>query len=107
MTSPHGPAGRSGAAGTVGATVVWSRREGVLWRRSGDALVLLVPDADDLVTLSSTGQALWEALAEPADLTQVAKSLSALYGIDADTVAADIEPFLVDLERRHVVARSR
>lgn len=107
MTRPDAP-GREVEGAADGGTrrVVWRRREGVLWRRSGDTVVLLVPDEDDLVTLSSTGQALWDALAAPADLDEVARHLGALYGVEPREVAQDVEPFLLDLERRHVVARA-
>ena len=82
------------------------REPGVLWRRSGDRLLLMPSRSSDVCVLEATGLALWDALAEPAALSEVAARLGALYAVPPEQVAADLEPVLDDLERRHLVRRS-
>ena len=73
------------------------RRPDVLWRRSLDAVVLLPAVAEEPVTLLGTGPELWELLAEPRTLEDLAEVLAGLHGVDPAVVRADVAPVLADL----------
>ena len=68
-------------------TVLW--RGPVLWRRSGDQVIVRRRGDDRLVVLSGTGLALWEAIAEPITFDALAAGL-ACARCPLDTVAADL-----------------
>ena len=76
---------------------VWCRRPDVLVRRSLDALVLLPVEGDEVLTLAGTGPEVWDLLAEPRSLDELATILAARHGAPDDVVAADIEPVLRQL----------
>lgn len=75
------------------------RADGVVWRRSGEAVIALAADAGDseVVELSGTGVALWDVLAEPVDLDGAAAALADAYRVPASVIAADIAPVLDEL----------
>jgi hypothetical protein len=75
----------------------WRRHPAVLWRRSLDAVLLLPEHAAEPVTLEGTGVALWELLAEPATVAQLAAVLAEAHDADPAVVAADIEPVVAQL----------
>lgn len=79
------------------------RDPAVLWRRSGDRVLLMPTASLDVCVLDGPGLALWEALAEPAALRDVAVRLGARYDVPPERVVADLEPVLDDLERRQLV----
>jgi hypothetical protein len=72
----------------------WCRRPDVLTRRSLDALLLLPVEGDDLVTLARTGPEVWDLLAEPRTLDELAAVLAERYGAAEAVVAADVQPIL-------------
>jgi hypothetical protein len=76
----------------------------VLWRRSLDA-VLVVPRAAarEPVTLAGTGPAVWELLATPASVAELADELAGRYATDAATIEADLEPLLDHLAALGVI----
>jgi hypothetical protein len=82
------------------------RQDEVLWRRSGDAVVLLPAGAQQVLTLEGSGVHLWHLLAEPIALDEAAATLAEAYGTTPDRVAADIAPVLDDLSRRNAVEAS-
>jgi hypothetical protein len=73
------------------------RRPDVLWRRSLDAVVLLPPDADDVVTVAGTGPAVWEMLADWRTKDDLVATLSAAFDASEAEVEADLEPLLAQL----------
>jgi hypothetical protein len=75
------------------------RRGEVLWRRTGDSVVVLVLESGEFVTLQASGCDLWDALAEPGSLGDISERLAAIYGAPADQIASDIGPTLEQLER--------
>jgi hypothetical protein len=81
----------------------FARREHVLWRRTGDAVVLLAGNGRDVFTLEGSGVDLWHLLAEPIGLREAARALAGAYGASEDDVARDIEPVLAELSRRDVI----
>ena len=46
----------------------WQRCPGVLWRHTLDSIVLLAPTADEPITVSGSGRAVWDRLATPVML---------------------------------------
>ena len=83
----------------------WARNDAVLWRRSGAAIVLKLPQDRDIVALEHSGHALWEALAEPATLQQLVLRLGAGYNVAPEVIEHDLRAVLEDLERRDLVRR--
>ena len=81
----------------------YARRERVLWRRSGDAVVLLPADGSQVFTLEGSGVDLWQLLSEPIALDEAADALAEAYGTTSDQVAADLVPVLEELSRRDVI----
>ncbi|MEM9466709.1 MAG: PqqD family protein [Actinomycetota bacterium] len=73
------------------------RRAPVLWRRSGDQVLIRRRGDDRLTVLAGTGVALWEALAEPTTLDALATGLADAHGAPAATVTADLQVALVTL----------
>jgi hypothetical protein len=87
----------------VGDEPRWRRRPDALWRRSLDAVLVLPVGADQPVTLAGTGAALWELLAEPRTVPQLAAVLSEAYAAPHATVEADVRPVVAELARLHAV----
>lgn len=83
---------------TPDTTVVWRRRDDVLWRRSIDAVVLLPVGTSEPVSLPGTGAMVWDLLAEPATLDELVTALAEVYEGDAATIARDVVDLLVRLE---------
>lgn len=75
------------------------QRDDVLWRRTYDRVLILVPGRDDFLTLQGSGCALWAALEEPGSLRALAERLAAIYGAPVEQIASDIAPVIEDLER--------
>lgn len=88
-----------------GRSDVLSRRPEVLWRRCDSALVLKRPECSEIVSLDRAGLALWEQLARPATLQELAGRLAAQYDAAPEVVLADLLPVIEDLERRLLVLR--
>jgi hypothetical protein len=72
----------------------------VLWRRTYDRVIILVPASGELVTLQATARDLWAALDEPGSVGELAERLAALYDAPLEQIASDIEPVLEELGRR-------
>jgi hypothetical protein len=74
------------------------RRPGVLWRRSLAAVVLLPPEADDVITLAGTGPAVWDLLADWRTVPELVEALAGAFATDPAVVEADLTPILGRLE---------
>ena len=79
------------------------RRNDVVWRRTYDRVIILVPDGVGFLTLSATGCDLWAALEQPGTVRALAQRLAAIYGAPVEHIAADIVPVIEDLERNGAV----
>jgi hypothetical protein len=77
---------------------VYQRAE-VLWRRTFDRLLLLVPTNGEAVTLQGTGADLWAQLAEPGSIAELAERLAEAYVAPVEQIASDIAPVLEALRR--------
>ena len=84
-------------------TIRWRRRPEVLWRRWLDAVVLLTPSADDVLTLAGTGPEVWELLAEWRTVADLVEILAAAHETSTDVVTADLVPLLTELEGQGVL----
>jgi hypothetical protein len=84
-------------------TTRWCRRPDVLARRSLDALVVLAVEGDELVTIAGTGPQVWDLLAEPRSLAELAEILATRHAVADDVVAADVPPLLRGLTAAGVV----
>jgi hypothetical protein len=82
----------------------WVRSPRVLWRRTTTEVVLLAPDgAGDVVALAGTGAELWEVLALPHRLDEMAAELGRRHGADPSVVATDVAPVIHHLAGLAVV----
>jgi hypothetical protein len=73
------------------------RRADVLWRVAGSTVVLLPPGARDPLVLEGSGRSLWEALADPLPPDEVVHTLADRYGVDVDTMRADVDRAITEL----------
>ena len=80
------------------------RRSDVLWRRTFDRVVILVPTTGELVTLTNTGCDLWAVLEQPGRVAELAERLAAVYAAPAEQVGKDIAATIEQLWRIGAVA---
>jgi Coenzyme PQQ synthesis protein D (PqqD) len=97
LLAPRAPRARN--AGDRAEEPRWRRRPDALWRRSLDAVIVLPLGADEPITLTGTGPALWELLSEPCTVPQLAAVLSEAYHEAPATVEADVRPVVDELVR--------
>jgi hypothetical protein len=71
-----------------------ARAPATLWRSGPFGRVILAPGDAEPVACTGTAAAVWDALAEPLTLAELAAALATAFGTDADTVTADIGPLL-------------
>lgn len=76
------------------------RASDVLWRSVPGGVVLLAPSDHEAVVLVGPGAELWEELAEPRHLEEVALDLATRYGAPPQVVTEDLLALAVDLTRR-------
>ena len=79
------------------------RRGPVLWRRSGDQVMIRRRGIDQLVVLAGTGVALWDGLATPTTLGALVEDLAAAHGAPPETVDRDVRAALASLIADDVV----
>jgi hypothetical protein len=77
----------------------------VLSRRTADAVVLLALDdpSTDPVALSGTGIAIWELLAAPRTVTEVAAALAPDFGLPAIEIRASVDAYVARLHAAGLV----
>jgi hypothetical protein len=80
------------------------RRADVFWRSTLDGVLVRPHDADEVVKLEGTGEALWAALEEPLRFRELCEVLARSHDADAATIGDDLEPVIADLIARRVVA---
>ena len=79
------------------------RRGPVLWRRSGDQVLMRRRGNDHLVVLGGTGVALWLALAEPTTVGEMAEALAAAHEAPLAVVTDDVQAAIASLVADGVV----
>lgn len=73
-------------------------------RDEPDGTLLYNPDVDDVALINGSGLAVWELLAQPHTLAEVAAYLTETYdGVDLERATADAGAFLDDLVPTYVV----
>jgi hypothetical protein len=79
------------------------RRAEVLWRRVTSGVVLLTPEAADVIEVTGPGAEIWDLLAEPITFGELTARLARDHESDAATVRRDVEPVLEELVARGAV----
>jgi hypothetical protein len=82
------------------------RRGDVLWRRTYDRVVILLPGSREFLTLRASGCDLWGVLAAPGSLSELANRLAESYSAPAEEIAADIAPVIRELSQCGAVVLS-
>lgn len=78
--------------------------ETVLWRRSLEGMLLLLPlDRARPIEMTGSAAALWESLATPVSMAEAAGMLGDAHGTSADAILADVQPLLEEMSRLGVV----
>jgi hypothetical protein len=75
----------------------WQRAPSVFTRSAGGEALVLTAALDSPYRLDAAGTAVWDALAEPRTVAEVAALLARRFGVPAARVAADITPLVSDL----------
>lgn len=74
-----------------------ARSEGLVTEPMQDGIVMLDPDSDRYLRLNATGRLIWDALAEPATVAELAGVLSERSGISRERAEADVVTFIEGL----------
>ena len=85
-------------------TYQWA--DGVLFRRTGESMLVFVRDGRRLLKVSGSAVALWDALKVPRSLHGTATLLAETFAMDADLVRAEIADVLADLAVHRAVTCS-
>lgn len=81
----------------------WVRADSVLWRRTPGAVVLLTDQSREPFSLTGSGRALWELLADALDEPELCRRLAVLHDTDPEGIASDVHHVLVTLAERGAV----
>ncbi len=81
----------------VSATTRIARSDGLVAEQMEGGIVMLDPETDRYLRLNATGRLIWEALAEPATLAELAGVLSERSGISTERAEADATTFIEGL----------
>lgn len=84
----------------------YSRASRIVWRNTSGGIMVLPLTESKVVTLSGTGEDLWELLDEPHPIPALAQRLAERYGVPQSTVMAELPPVLDDLTGRGVLVRT-
>lgn len=99
----------SGCAVPGGSTGCrWVRAAGTLWRNAGDTVVLLPEGGDDQTHFVVSGSAalLWDLLADPVTLAELAAELAVIYEVETPRIEADLAPVLEGLLAARAIEHS-
>ena len=86
-------------------SATWRRATDVLWRSSLDSVMILGRADTEPLVLAGTGGAVWDLLAVPIRLADLATLLANRYGAPIDEIISDVAPVLVRLERSGAIER--
>jgi hypothetical protein len=86
-------------------TVVARNRELPFTELHGQAVILSL-EKGAYFELNGTGSAVWRALAEPAEIGTVCKTVADAYQIDVLQATADIKPFIAKLMQDCIILRA-
>ena len=77
--------------------LAFRRRPDLLWRRSLDAVMLLPPDGDDVITIAGTGVEMWKLLDTWRTVEALTDLMATHYGADRRIVEPDLEVLINEL----------
>jgi hypothetical protein len=84
--------------------VGYRRADGVLSEILDGRAMLVAPDGTELITLNSTGTAVWDALADLSEPSEIAARLhETRTDVALDVLETDVRSFLTDLEEAALV----
>ena len=86
--------------------VSYRHADGVLSRRVGDSVLILVRQSGELICIDGSAQALWDSLQTPRSAERTAGLLAEMYGVSDEVVGRDIAPVLADLVDRGALRQS-
>lgn len=86
--------------------VSYRQADGVLSRRVGESVLILVRHSGELICIAGSAQALWDSLRTPCSAHGAAGVLAEMYGTSHAVVRRDIDPVLADLVNRGAVSQS-
>ena len=92
------------AAHGVDSRTVLTRAPEVIAVHVGEVLVLHDPLGDTYARLNESGELLWDCLAEPRSVQELAGVLAERYGLPAERMLGDAERIARDLLARGMVA---
>jgi hypothetical protein len=74
------------------------RRDGLVWRRAGDELLVLDLSRSEYLSANATGSLVWERLAEGATRDELAQLLVERFAVDEAQARADVDRLLEQLD---------
>jgi len=77
----------------------------IAYRRIGDQVVLVAPDDNVLLTLNTTGSAVWEGLDAGQSVVEIAATLEQEFAVSADQALQDVVAFVELMLERALVER--
>jgi len=81
----------------------YARAPAVLWRRVGNEILVLAPEAPSPSSLSPAAAIVWDELETPSRLDEMTDSLASAFDRDPSDMRADLEGILRELERSGMV----
>lgn len=96
----------TGAVAKLEDASVYRRNPAVIHRDTLNGVLLLAPDSDEPVLVTSPGDVVWELLERPTAFGELVMLLADAYKAPAEQVANDIAPLLDELCTMHVVERA-
>ena len=91
---------------TIEAETTLSRTERAVHGDLPEETVLLDVDAGAAVRLNATGAWIWDQLAEPRRVDELARGLAARFEIDEGRALGDVVAFAREMTRREFLAAS-
>ena len=87
----------------IEADAIVTRTEGLMSTPVDDEIVFLNPGTDSYVALDRIGRRIWELLASPQRVADLADALAAEFDADVSIVGPDVAAFLDELKREGMV----
>lgn len=78
-------------------TLAYHHAPAVLWRETGDSVLLLVRDSSRMLTLNGSGAALWTLLSRNRSVSDSAELLAQHFDAPVSDIARDIAPVIEEL----------
>lgn len=81
----------------------WVQKPSIACRVIDGTAILIRPDSAHVKALNRTGTRIWEKLAEPSTVEELADDLCARFAIDRATALADVRAFVDELAAKGLV----